>query len=47
MAALIDYLKNDFDFIIVDSPAGIEQGLLMPHQLLMKQLLLLILILQH
>ena len=26
MAALIDYLKNDFDFIIVDSPAGIEQG---------------------
>ena len=23
---LIDYLKNDFDFIIVDSPAGIEQG---------------------
>ena len=26
MASLIDYLKNDFDFIIVDSPAGIEQG---------------------
>ena len=26
MAALIDYLKNDFDFIIVDSPAGVEKG---------------------
>ncbi len=26
MGSLINCLKNDFDFIIIDSPAGVEQG---------------------
>lgn len=26
MASLIKYLETDFDFILIDSPAGIEQG---------------------
>lgn len=26
MASLVNCLKNDFDFIIIDSPAGVEQG---------------------
>ena len=26
MRGIIDQLRNDFDFILVDSPAGIEQG---------------------
>ena len=26
MKTLIDALRNDFDYIIIDCPAGIEQG---------------------